>query len=205
MGKSLGNFVTIKEMLRKISPEALRLFILMSHYRSVTDFSDEALNSAEKGMARLSAAVQALSQRLPGAAEGPADLETDAELAEIRRKFVVAMDDDFNTAEAIAQLFSVVRLTNSVLSAPNPATRGTLELLNTQFDELGEGVLGLRLKARAEGSEDLTDQIMQVLIQIREKLRKEKQYAMADEIRQMLAEVGIVLKDEKGRTTWARS
>lgn len=205
MGKSLGNFVTIKEMLQKISPEALRLFILMSHYRSVTDFSDEALNSAEKGMARLSAAVQALSQRLPGAAEGPADRETDAELAEVRRKFVVAMDDDFNTAEAIAQLFSVVRLTNSVLSAPNPATRGTLELLNTQFDELGEGVLGLRLKARAEGSEDLTDQIMQVLIQIREKLRKEKQYAMADEIRQMLAEVGIVLKDEKGRTTWARS
>ncbi len=205
MGKSLGNFVTIKEMLQRISPEALRLFILMSHYRSVTDFSDEALKSAEKGMARLSAAVQALSQRLTVAPEGSADRETDAELAEIRRRFTVAMDDDFNTAEAVAQVFSMVRLTNSVLSAPNPATRGTLARLTAQFDELGEGVLGLRLKERAAGSEDLTDQIMRVLIQIREKLRKEKQYGMADEMRQMLAEVGIVLKDEKGRTTWARS
>ncbi|OQB41394.1 MAG: Cysteine--tRNA ligase [Candidatus Latescibacteria bacterium ADurb.Bin168] len=204
MGKSLGNFVTIKEMLQRISPEALRLFVLMSHYRSVTDFSDEALNSAEKGMARLSAAVQALSQRLPGAPEGSADRETTAELAEIRRRFTVAMDDDFNTAEAVAQLFSLVRLANSVLSAPNPATRDTLERLMAEFRELGEGVLGLRLKERAAGSEDLTDQIMQVLIQVREKLRKEKQYAMADEIRQMLAEAGIVLKDEKGRTTWAR-
>ena len=204
MGKSLGNFVTIKDMVRRVSPQALRLFILMSNYRSVTDFSDEALAAAQRGMSRMSSAVQALEQRLPDASEGPVESAVAAEIGAVRRRFLEAMDDDFNTAGALAELFNLARLINTLVTSATPPTVGTLQLARQTMTELAEGVLGLWF---AEGDSDVEQQfdgVMQMLLDMRQRLRAEKHYALADEIRSGLAALGIQLKDEKDRTTWTR-
>lgn len=205
MSKSLGNFVTIKEMFQKVSPQTLRLFILMSHYRSVTDFSDEALSAAEKGMARLTSAVQALDQRMVTASDGEVDSEVArGEVAVIRDRFIAAMDDDFNTAEAIAELFNFVRVINTALTSDEPVSTRTLALMRTAMNELAEDVLGLRFTEESTASEEQLDKVVQVLIDLRQRLRKDKQFALADEIRDKLSAVGIQLKDERDRTTWSR-
>jgi len=204
MGKSLGNFITIKDMLKKVSPQTLRLFILTSHYRSVTDFSDDALGAAEKGMARLTGAVQALEQRMSLAPDGPADPAAKREVAAIRERFGAAMDDDFNTAEAIAELFNLVRQANSLLTSDPPPTRATLALLREAVKDLAQDILGLWFATDASGAESQLDEVMRVLIDLRQRLRAEKHYALADEIRSRLSAIGIQLKDEKERTTWAR-
>ena len=204
MGKSLGNFITIKDMLKEVSPQTLRLFILTSHYRSVTDFSDDALGAAEKGMARLTGAVQALEQRMSLAPDGPADPAAKREVAAIRERFGAAMDDDFNTAEAIAELFNLVRQANSLLTSDPPPTRATLALLREAVKDLAQDILGLWFATDASGAESQLDEVMRVLIDLRQRLRAEKHYALADEIRSRLSAIGIQLKDEKERTTWAR-
>jgi cysteinyl-tRNA synthetase len=206
MGKSLGNFITIKEMLKKVTPQTLRLFILMSHYRSVTDFSDDALGAAEKGMSRLSGAVQALDQRIPAAPDGPCDRAVEDEVEEIRRRFATAMDDDFNTAVATAELFALVRLANTALAMPVARSRETLVRIREAVAEIGEGVLGLSFSGSGSdaNADAWLDKAMQVLIAVRQRLRTEKQFALADEVRQQLTEAGFLLKDEMGRTTWAK-
>jgi len=203
MGKSLGNFITIKEMVQKVSPQTLRLFTLMSHYRSVTDFSDEALGAAEKGMQRLAASVQAIDQRIASAPDGPADASASEGIATIRERVVAAMDDDFNTPEAIAELFNLARLTNTIVAGSAP-TKSTLVLARQAMTELAKTVLGLRFAEVDSDIERQFDGVMQVLLDLRQRLRAGKQYALADELRSRLAAFGIQVKDEKDRSTWMR-
>jgi cysteinyl-tRNA synthetase len=205
MGKSLGNFITIKDMIQRIPAPALRMFVLMSHYRSVTDFSDEALAAAEKGMNRMTAALQSLGQRLADAPDGDADSSAKAEIEAVRTKFAEAMDDDFNTAGAIGELFNLVRVMNSLATAN--ATKGSLELARRTLLELGGDILGLWFddqQAAADSGNDM-DGVMELVLSLRQTLRAEKNYALADQIREKLTEIGILIKDEKERTTWTRT
>ena len=186
MSKSLGNIVSIKEILAKYSADALRLFMLSSHYRSPLTFSEEALDSAEKGAERLRQALQA------GA--GGAGTR-DADLSGFRERFSGAMDDDFNAPQAVAVLFDLVRELNR-LRDEGCDTGGHCSLLK----ELG-GVLGLTFQGRAAdvgGAEPF----IQLLLDTRRELRAAKQYALADGIRRRLEELGIVLEDGPGGTTW---
>jgi cysteinyl-tRNA synthetase len=204
MGKSLGNFITVKDMIKKVSPQTLRLFVLMGHYRSVTDFSDEALGAAEKGMARLTNTIQSLDQRMATASDGPLSEQARDRIGELRDRFIAAMDDDFNMPEAVAELFNLSRLINSLI-AEGDATKGTLEHARTVWTELAEDVLGLWFNTSEGGMEEQFDGVMQVLLDLRQKLRAEKQYAIADELRDQLLEAGIQIKDERDGSTWMRA
>ncbi|HVC32956.1 MAG TPA: cysteine--tRNA ligase [Chloroflexota bacterium] len=193
MSKSLGNLVTIKEALEQFSADALRAFVLTAHYRRPLSYSDEGVSAAERGVARLRAA---LTPRPAGEAEGePPDL------AEARRqateRFVEAMDDDFNTTSALAQLFELAKEINRSREAGVVAA-GVVDAQKTLLDLAG--VLGLTLE---EPKENLAAKpFVDLLLSIRQELRSAKQYALADQIRQELEALGVAVEDRPGGTTW---
>jgi cysteinyl-tRNA synthetase len=186
MSKSLGNLITIKEALAKYSADALRLFILSSHYRSPLKYSEEALEAAERGAERL-------RQVVSGTGDGTGGKAVEAE--PYRQRFIEAMDDDFNTPQAIAALFDLGRDIN----------RGETERLNVMqaletFKELAN-VLGFTLKAPEKLSPDAAP-FIDLLIATRNRLREARQWQLADELRAKLGELGVVLEDTPKGTVW---
>jgi cysteinyl-tRNA synthetase len=206
MGKSLGNFLTLKDAFTKWDPLVVRFFILQSHYRGTLDFSDAAVEGAARGFEKLANAVRNLRDALRSAPEEgpPAALDLDAH----RAAFLATMDDDFNTPKAIAVLFDVAREVNLALTAtPRPA-RASLALITGFFEEFGGSILGLLPATDAPGSAthaDLTPALADLFIAIRAEVRAQKLWKLSDAIRDGLAKTGIVLEDKKDGTTWKRS
>jgi cysteinyl-tRNA synthetase len=190
MSKSLGNMLTIKAVLSKHSPDAVRIFILSSHYRSPLTFTWEGLDAAEKGAERLARAVQ--REDSPSAKTSALDVKG------YRLQFVEAMDDDFNTAKAMGILFDLARDINQAADAGETIAeaRGLLK-------EMSENILGLRLPSveSKTGTVEAAP-FIELLIQTRISLRQAKQYQAADDIRTKLAELGVVLEDTPKGTTW---
>ena len=188
MSKSLGVFVTLKQALDRFSPDALRLFILSSHYRSPINFSEEGIVAAEKGMERLRQAAFADPQR----GSGSFNIEVLPEV--FRQRFIEAMDHDFNSAQALATLFDLVREINSGIDEGHDARRAQQTLRELS------GVLGFSL----EGPEvDLAAKpFIDLLVSLRTELRKEKHWQMADRIRTSLKDLGVVLEDTPQGTVW---
>lgn len=187
MSKSLGNLITIEEALGKYSADAIRIFVLSSHYRSPLTYSEEALEAAEKGLDRLCQAV------LGGGKGEKVGDRIEPEL--YRQRFIEAMDDDFNTPQAIATLFDLARDINRLSDegySVAPAQQALLELAN---------VLGLTLKLPEMPFLD-AEPFINLLISVRDHLRQAKQFQLADEIRAKLDEVGIVLEDTPQGTVW---
>ncbi len=210
MGKSLGNFITLKQafrgehprLSRAYSPLAIRFFVLSSHYRSPLDFSDAALQAAERGLERLHEAVRRVRERLPGADEGPAEPDVEQRLAGYRARFLEAMDDDFNTPVALSVLFDLARDSNARIEA-GPATRGTLLAYDELYRELGEGILGLIPDdLGAAGAPGLAEELLRILIDLRASFRAQKDWERADAIRNRLAQIGIALEDGPEGTRW---
>jgi cysteinyl-tRNA synthetase len=225
MSKSLGNFVTIKDILKRYHPEVLRFFVLQSHYRSPLDFSDEALNESRQAMGRLYEALKkirdvfaadtALSAVSVKEEElGPKEKALLDRLRTLPERFREAMDDDFNTARALGYIFDAVRQVNACLTSGFKATAPALFVLNEaerMFRSVG-GVLGLLVedpdvyfeKDRLLEAQKNGIQVGEVdaLIDERLKARAEKNWKRADEIRDMLAAKGVVLKDSRSGTTW---
>jgi len=186
MSKSLGNLVTIKQVLEKHSADALRIFVLSSHYRSPLTYSEEALEAAERGTERLRQAV------LEGKGK---KAEEKIALAVYRQKFDEAMDDDFSTPQALAALFDLAREINRADEAgrePEAARKLLLELAN---------ILGLTLRPPEKLPLE-AEPFLKLLISTRNRLREAKQWQLADEIRNKLAELGIALEDTATDTTW---
>ena len=214
MGKSLGNFITLKDAFGKWDPMVLRMFILQSHYRSPLDFSDEALGAAQEGYRRLTGASAAVTKAILAAAAGEPDPATAALVAETRRRFAEAMDEDFSTAGALAVLFQLAGKINTAI-APGLATKGTLDCLKSVFDDLAETVLGLKLKSSiphplegysaGEGGQRLEwmfIRLINTMIESRNDARKAKNFAQADAIRKRLDEIGILIEDTPKGTVW---
>ncbi len=200
MSKSLGNFFTVREILARYRPEVVRFFILNSHYRSPLNYSDEHLDEAQAALTRLYTALRGLAGRVNPTAGPTGD-------GEYESRFRAAMDDDFNTAEAIAVLFEMAREVNK-LRAEHPAAG----MLAGRLQALG-GVLGL-LQAEPEaflqgGAETAADGLdaaaIESLIQQRLDARKNRDWAEADRIRDALKAQDIVLEDGAGGTTWRRA
>ena len=196
MSKSLGNFFTVREILGRYRPEAVRFFILNSHYRSPLNYCDENLDEANAALTRLYTALRGLNPASEGAS-GEA----------YRARFDAAMDDDFNTPEAIAVLFELAREVNKARTDKPEEAAGLAAVLK----DLG-GIIGL-LEADPEeflkggvSEQDygLSAEAIEILIQQRLDARKNKQWAEADRIRNELKEQGIVLEDGAGGTTWRR-
>ncbi|NOQ52874.1 MAG: cysteine--tRNA ligase [Desulfuromonadaceae bacterium] len=212
MSKSLGNFFTIRDILKTYDPEVVRFFILTSHYRSPIDFSDQNLIEAQAGLSRFYEALLAADQAVEGVAEADASSEEGAKLEE---KFREAMDDDFNTALAIAHLFEGVRTMNRLVATKKFRKKADLVAqvrdLRVTILKLGE-VLGIyhsdpaswleKVKLAGLARLDISREEIEELIAQRKQARAEKDFTRSDEIRDLLAARGIELLDSPAGTTW---
>jgi len=203
MHKSLGNFITLEQAFERWEPMVIRFFILLSHYRGRLDVTEEAVDAAEKGLERLLSAMRAVRRRLVAAPEGEVSSEGVALLDRSRQQFEEAMNDDFNTAGAIAVLFDLTREVNTLLSEPQPVSKGTLQAIDGLYTRLVGDVLGIQLDALDKDvSSELSGNLVELLIETRAKLRQAKQWALADEVRNQLAALGVQLQDGPQGTTW---
>ncbi len=204
MGKSLGNFILVKDAVKKHKPLAIRFFVLSSHYRSPVDFSDKALDAAEKGLDKI---YQALLRLMDfKAAQSGRDSAFDATIENYIARFKAEMDDDFNTPKAIAALFDFIREVNSWLDRPQQTATDTLQRAARAIEKTAGDVLGLLpadLKTLRAVDDEKLDGVIRILIDIRNEARKEKNFALADAIRNRLKEAGIELKDTPQGTTWS--
>jgi cysteinyl-tRNA synthetase len=195
MSKSLGNFFTVREILARYRPEEVRYFILTSHYRSPLNYADAQLDNARGALTRLYTALRGLPETTPAAAPAA------------RERFHAAMQDDFNTPEALAVLFDLARDVNKAREAGDAATAAALA---ATLRELG-GLLGLLgespeayLQGGAAAAGGLTDAKIDALIEARNAARANRDWAEADRIRDVLKAQGVVLEDGPGGTTWRR-
>jgi len=201
MSKSLGNFFTVREILKEYEPEVLRFLMLSSHYRSPINFSKELMEQSKNALERLYTALYAMEHLEKVTPERPATPEEEEYLKKLlqnKDKFIESMDDDFNTASAIAALFDIVREFNVSLNenSSREAVKKTKELLL----ELG-GVLGLFSKFQPA----LLDEEIERMIKERQEARKAKNYALADKIRDELRARGIIIEDTPTGTRWRRA
>jgi cysteinyl-tRNA synthetase len=205
MSKSTGNFVTIKDALKKYSMPSIRYFILSSHYRSPLDISDEALTAAETGSAKLIAAIRtvALSAEKAG---NISDFKAPFQPDEYRARFEAAMDDDFNTPRAVAVLFDLVRESNAYVNSGQNFDQSFLKSIEKLYLDTAGMVLGLvtedMLKDHNGQSLGDVEKIIQLTVEIRKHLREKKQFELADDIRSRLGRIGITLTDKPEGTTW---
>lgn len=197
MSKSLGNFITVRNLLKKYNVNAFRLFIISTHYRSPIDYSEKGLKQSSKSLKRVFEALDNLRQGILVGDQGKEenkDEKVTAEVTTIHQRFLKAMDTDFNTPEASAEFFKLIKLGNQAFSM-----KVNTVLLQTIYDliiELGS-VFGLEL----ERSHKLTDEEKKHIAE-RNIARKNKEWKKADEIREKLKEMGIILKDYPQGTLW---
>lgn len=201
MGKSLGNISTLEALGRIHRPEAIRFFLLSAHYRSPLAFSPELLQSAESSLDRLYNAVSAL-QAAP-LREGEPDPFMESAVFRTRAGFRDSMDDDFNTADALASLFDFTRDVNAAISR-GPLHPRDKEAALEVYRELGEvlGLLGASFGASS--LDDISQGLLETLVEVRGRLRDKKEWALADLIRDRLLEMGIHLEDTDSGTRWKR-
>lgn len=201
MSKSLGNFFTVREISEKYDLQVLRFFMLSAHYRSPLNFSEELMEASKTGLDRIITAAGNLQHLIKAAAvESITDAEKEvfAGTSEFVRKFEDAMDDDFNTADAISAIFELVKYLNTNAGADRSKEylQKCKDLLVTLADILGLIVVR---------EEELLDTDIENLIEARQQARKDKDFAKADEIRNTLLEQGIVLEDTREGVKWKRA
>lgn len=203
MSKSEGNFFTLREILEQYEPQVIRFFMLNSHYRSQLNFSRELMEAAKNSLNRILTSVGQLEYLLGSGALSREKITSDEQLilteAEaLNTKFIDAMDDDFNTADAIAAIFEHVKLANTSCTADS-----SVELVRVMKERMENlcGILGLETAKK----EELLDADIEKLIEERQSARKNKDFARSDEIRNLLLEKGIILEDTREGVRWKRS
>jgi len=201
MSKSLGNFRTVREISEQYDLQVLRFFMLSAHYRSPLNFSADLMEASKNGLERIVNAVDNLKHLMGVATDTPMtdkEAEVFAKTEEFVNNFEAAMEDDFNTADAVAAIFDLVKYTNTNVSAEN-----SKECLKKYFDlivKLGD-VLGLIV----DKEEELLDEEIEKLIEERQAARKAKDFARADAIRDELLSKGIILKDTREGVQWKKA
>ena len=213
MGKSYNNQITLTQMFsgdhplltKGFSPMVIRFFILQTHYRSTLDFSSEALVAAEKGLKRLMEAFDALKKIPESQGNDATDHELEEKINKLVDEFEVFINDDFNTAKVLANMFEIVPVINSIkdgLIKEDAISSTTLQKLKEKFRFYLQDILGL--KDSAENSAQFNG-IIDLLIEIRKEAKSKKDFFTSDKIRKQLAELNIEMKDEKdGRISWSR-
>ena len=201
MSKSAGNFFTVRDIISKYDPQVLRFFMLSAHYRSPLNFSAELMEAAKNGLERILTAVSNLNFLLSKAEDREMTEEEKKLLEEAKvytTRFDEAMDDDFNTADAIAAIFELVKFINT--NTNGESSKAYLSALHEQIRELSD-VCGLIVDQK----EEMLDADIEKLIEERQAARKAKDFARADAIRNELLEKGIVLEDTREGVKWKRA
>ena len=201
MSKSLGNFFTVREISEKYDLQVLRLFMLSAQYRSPLNFSADLMEASKNSLERIRTAAEHQADCLKAAKEGEMTAEekqNQAAVEELGQKFETAMDDDFNTADAISAIFEIVRLSNSTIS--EASTKAYVSYVKETMDKLCD-VLGII----TEKKEEILDSEVEDLIAKRQQARKDKNFALADEIRGQLLDMGIILEDTREGVKWKRA
>ena len=201
MSKSLGNFFTVREISEKYDLQVLRLFMLSAQYRSPLNFSADLMEASKNSLERIRTAAEHQADCLKAAKEGEMTAEekqNQAAVGELVQKFETAMEDDFNTADAISAIFEIVRLSNSTIS--EESTKAYVSYVKETMDKLCD-VLGII----TEKKEEILDSEVEDLIAKRQQARKDKNFALADEIRGQLLDMGIILEDTREGVKWKRA
>ena len=202
MGKSLGNFITLEELFtgshalleQPYSPMTIRFFILQAHYRSTLDFSNEALQAAEKGLDRLMKAVATLDKIVPAAASS-------VDVADLENRCREAMDDDLNSPMVISALFDWVRIINQLHDGQQTITAAGLDRLKSVVRTNVYDILGLH-DENAESRNDLIAPLVEMLLEMRTEAKAAKNWAVSDRIRDRLTALGIEIHDRKEGVDW---
>lgn len=205
MGKSLGNFITLEELFtgshkileQPYSPMTIRFFILQAHYRSTLDFSNEALQSAEKGLKRLMQAVRDVAG-LPVVAGAPAN----DSVAQLRGQVFEALCDDMNTPIALAHMFEAVRIVNQVKDGHLKINEQDKAELSSLFKDVTTDILGLADEQEGSAVGEVLSGVIEMLLDVRKEAKASKDYATSDKIRDKLNSLGVAIKDTKEGTEW---
>jgi cysteinyl-tRNA synthetase len=203
MSKSLGNTLTIKEALSRWRPEALRTFILSSHYSNPIDLSEDAVEAAFKGWQRIWSAVTLVRERMRNAEAGEPSSAVLDTLASAKAGFIQKMNDDFNAPAALAILQDLTRQVNILLNEFGPHTYGTLEAIDKLYRQLGGDVLGIIPDDLDRGGDaGREDGLLRLLVELRAEARTRKDWTTSDQIREQLSKLGVTLEDRPDGTVW---
>ncbi len=205
MAKSLGNYITVREALKKYSADAIRLFVMSTHYRSEIDFTDERLKGAETSLNRLYNSLESLEtakktseKRKPNESEQ----KFSDKVAKLKVDFIESMDEDFNTPKALASLFEMSKEINKFLAEQKKVSSDVLDQIYDSFSGLARA-LGLFQEEKTKDiGEQVTDDLVQLLFDLREQLRKKGEYDLSDEIRARMKKAGLVIEDTAEGPKW---
>ncbi|MDO4541394.1 MAG: class I tRNA ligase family protein, partial [Bacillota bacterium] len=211
MSKSLGNFFLLREILDKFPGSVVRFYLMSTHYRSPLDFDDQKLSAAEKSLNRIWNTYRTVEDKIailtknPGK-DGAAVSSLKAMVTEARKKFIEAMDDDFNTSLALAAIFELCKSVNTTVNTGDfSGGNGTLEALQSVlglFEELNQVMTVL--KPEEEDGDDLSGDLLNILMELRTKARAAKDWGTADYIRDQLKNIGIVIEDTPDGPRWKK-
>ncbi|MEA3316337.1 MAG: cysteine--tRNA ligase [Bacteroidota bacterium] len=203
MGKSLGNFITLDELfagkhdmlVQKFSPMTVRFFILQAHYRSTVDFSNEALQAAEKGFDKLLKAGDTLKKI-------SASEESDVNISDYEQKCYKAVSDDLNSPILISHLFDIVKIINSIYAGEIKIDNENIEKLNLLYNTFVYDILGFVNEEKDSVENSISDELIDMLLNIRLEAKANKNFELSDKIRNQLAEKGVVVRDKKDGFEW---
>jgi len=204
MGKSLNNFITLDEFFegthklldQPFSPMTIRFFILQAHYRSTVDFSNEALHAAEKGMQKLFNTIQVIEKLVPSE-------KSSVDILKYKTKLYEAMDDDFNTPIAIAQLFELSKIVNQVNDGKETLSEEDIEQIRSMYAVFVYDILGLVSEEENSGDDQLVGELMNTILTLRQDAKQNKDWGTADKIRDELGKLNIKVKDTKDGAEWS--
>jgi cysteinyl-tRNA synthetase len=203
MGKSLNNFITLEELFtgnnkqleKAYSPMTIRFFILQAHYRSTLDFSNEALQGAEKAFQRLMNAVQTLQKLKPSE-------KSSVDVNKLQIACEEAMNDDLNSPVAIASLFEGVRWINSISEGTETISEADLQTLKSLYQTFVFDILGLTNEISSETGNQLVGGLIEMVLNLRTEAKTKKDFQTSDKIRDELTKLGVVVKDKKDGFEW---
>jgi cysteinyl-tRNA synthetase len=205
MARSLGNFITLDQLFsgnhpmlqQPYSPMTIRFFVLQAHYRSALDFSNEALQAAEKGLQKLMKAAATLDKI-------KASENSTLDPGRLKKKFYEALNDDLNSPVLLSHLFEGVRFINSVADGTGKIDQPGLLMLKELFNTFVFDILGLKDETKGKEDERLTGELINMIIDLRQDAKNRKEWDVSDRIRLMLNNLGIIIKDRKDGADWER-
>jgi cysteinyl-tRNA synthetase len=205
MARSLGNFITLDQLfsgdhpmlVQPYSPMTIRFFILQAHYRSTVDFSNEALQAAEKGLLKLMKAVELLGKLKVS------DTST-LDIGKLREKCYESLNDDLNSPVLLSNLFEAVKFINSVSDGKEKIDQQGLEALKELLNTFIFEILGLKDETKGKDDEILTRELINIIVDIRQDAKARKEWELSDKIRQTLKNLSVIIKDRKDGADWER-